>query len=444
MSMPYNSTRWTQPINRAPESRRIKTGAHDLLSALFSKVSALQLGRKHRPDYTMVILILALALTGLVVLFSIAPAITSGSDGGQAAFMWRQGLFLGIGLLAFGIASKIPLDFWRRWSGRLFVIALVLCFLVPVLGAIHVPIVTCSLGACRWYNLGVGSFQPAEFLKLGVVLFVSGFLAVKVQKGEINHWRKTLLPLGIVMLAALFVIVIMQKDMGTGVALMAIVLVQLIVAGLNVRNMMMILAVVGALGVVSIIVAPHRLARVATFFGGGTAETDYHINQAMIALGSGGWTGRGLGQSVQAFGWLPEAVNDSIFAILGETLGFVGLLVIIGMFALLLKRIIDKVDYTENVYLRLIVAGVFGWLGAHVALNIGAMTHIIPLTGITLPLVSFGGTSMLFIMLALGVVFAISRYTLHSKVKSGEGGVNENSVGGRRQWRSHYADRGDR
>ena len=170
----------------------------------------------------------------------------------------------------------------------------------------------------------------------------------------------------------------------------------------------------------SIIVAPHRIARIATFFGTGTATQDYHINQALIALGSGGVGGRGLGQSVQAFGWLPEAVNDSIFAIFGEMFGFIGVIILIAAFAALLKRVLDKIDYTENLYLRLIVAGVFGWIAAHVLLNIGAMTHLIPLTGITLPLVSLGGTSMLFIMIALGVVFAISRYTVHRKIRNEE------------------------
>lgn len=435
---------WARPTRSAANGRRAKLAAQEIGSTLFDTAGELKLGRKHRPDYVMIVLILALALTGLVVLFSIAPAITNGSDGAAAAFMWKQGLFLAIGLAAFFVASQIPLDFWRKWGGKLFLLALILCFLLPIFGMLHLPVTICTLGACRWYNLaGVGSFQPAEFLKLGVVLFVSGFLAVRAARGELDSWRKTLLPLGIVIVAALFVIVIMQKDLGTGVALLAIVLVQLVVAGVSWRKLAAILAAFAALGVASIAVAPHRLERIATFLGNGNAETDYHINQAMIALGSGGLTGRGLGQSVQAFGWLPEAVNDSIFAILGETLGFVGLLAILLVFAFLLKRIIDKVDYTENAYLRLILAGVFGWLAAHVVLNVGAMTHIVPLTGITLPLVSFGGTSMVFIMVSLGIVFAISRYTLHRKVKmAGKDARNENSMRGRRQWRPHYADRG--
>ncbi|MDR0957565.1 MAG: FtsW/RodA/SpoVE family cell cycle protein, partial [Candidatus Nomurabacteria bacterium] len=243
---------------------------------------------------------------------------------------------------------------------------------------------------------------------------------------------------------SLFVIVIMQKDLGTGVALIAIVLSQLVIAGVSGRKLFAIVAVIVALGVMSILVAPHRLARMATFLGDGSEAGNYHIEQAAIALGSGGFFGRGLGQSIQAFGWLPMAIHDSIFAIIGEMFGFFGVIILILLIAFLLKRIIDKVDFLENAYLRLIVAGVFGWLAAHVVLNIGAMTHIIPLTGITLPLVSFGGTSMLFIMSGLGLVFGVSRYTVHRKIKEQEGGDHENPLRGRRVGRSYYANRSGR
>jgi cell division protein FtsW len=442
------STSWVSK-NRpgSANQRRAKQTGRQIGEALFARAGQLKLGRKHRPDYLMVVLIMILALTGLVVLFSIAPAITSGNDTSQAAFMWRQGLFLAIGLTAFFIASRIPLDFWRKAGGWLFIAALILCLLVPIFGMLKLPFVTYTLGAYRWFTLAdVASFQPAEFLKFGLVLFTAGFLAVRSARGQLNSPR-TLLPLALMVFVALFIIVILQKDLGTGLALVAIVLTQLFIAGVRLRTIGLAVTIVAAAGLAAIVIAPHRLERIATFFGQGNVETDYHINQAMIALGSGGLTGRGLGQSVQAFGWLPEVGNDSIFAILGETLGFIGLVLVILMFGLLLKRIIGKVDYTDNAFLRLILAGVFGWLAAHVILNIGAMTHIVPLTGITLPLVSFGGTSMLFVMAALGLVFAISRYTLHRKVKlDGKEDDQNDKDSLRRRWqrRSHYANRSGR
>ena len=428
------------------ERRKPKNSiATEIRNALFGTVEDLKLGRKHRPDYFMVILIFVLSLIGLITLFSITPALTSGDDSSTTQFMVKQVAFLLIGITAFVIISKIPLDFWRKYGNKIFLVALIICFILPIMGWLSIPPAYCTLGACRWFKLGsLGTFQPAELLKFGIVLFTAGFLAVKVAVNEVNSFRKTFLPLGLVVLSALFVIVFMQKDLGTGVSLLAIVLVQMVVAGVSGKVFLAVIASVAGLGVLAIATAPHRLARIATFFGQGDATTDYHINQAMIALGSGGLTGRGLGQSVQAYGWLPEAIHDSIFAVIGESLGYIGTFVVIICFAILLQRIVRQIDYLENTYLRLIIAGVFGWIAAHVILNIGAMTHMIPLTGITLPLVSLGGTSMLFIMSSLGLVFSISRYTLHRKINQEGDSGNENPLSRRRVGRSRHASSSSR
>jgi cell division protein FtsW len=326
--------------------------------------------------------------------------------------MWKQGALVAAAFVAFFVASNISLDLWRRVAGWLFVVALGICLLMPLAGMLHIPPVLCTNGACRWFSLGpIGTFQPAELLKFSIVIFVSSFLAVRAARGEINSMRKTLLPLGIAILVALFTIVILQKDLGTGLSLIAIVLAQLIISGLHARQIVFATTVIALLGVMSILMFPHRLSRIATFLGSGSSEQNYQFEQAMLAIGSGGPTGRGLGQSVQAFGWLPEQTTDAIFAILGETLGFVGLVVILAAFFTLLYRIIKKVDFLDNMFLRLIVGGVFGWIAAQMILNIGSMIGITPLTGVPLPLVSVGGTSLLFVMFALGVVFAISRFT---------------------------------
>ena len=145
---------------------------------------------------------------------------------------------------------------------------------------------------------------------------------------------------------------------------------------------------------------------------------------------------------------MPEAVNDSIFAIIGETLGFIGTSVLVIIFAWLIARMFKKTNYLDNMYLRLVVVGVVGWFTAHVLLNIMAMTHIIPLTGITLPLVSSGGTSQVFVMISLGLVFGISRYTSHRRISASDvsenkmGGADEDSVRGRWQRWTHNSNRG--
>jgi cell division protein FtsW len=158
----------------------------------------------------------------------------------------------------------------------------------------------------------------------------------------------------------------------------------------------------------------------------------YHIDQALIAVGSGGLTGKGLGQSIQAFGYLPEAANDSIFAILAEIFGFLGTIAVLAIFAALLYRLVYIVDRSANIYYRMLVAGVFGWVFSHTVVNIGAMLGIFPLTGITLPFVSFGGTSLLFMLAALGLTLQISRYTGHQTLPGDNlGGSNEDRRRGR-------------
>ena len=218
-----------------------------------------------------------------------------------------------------------------------------------------------------------------------------------------------------------FIVIVIQKDMGTGIAMLAIVASMMMVAGVNRTIGWKLIGLLVALGVALIITAPHRIERVMTFMQGDNISTEaasgdgYHVLHAKIAIGSGGLFGVGIGNSVQATGYLPEVINDSVFAILGETFGFVGLAVLIVLFSALLLRLLRITDRLEDPWLQLLVAGVFGWLTAHIVLNIASMLGVFPLTGITLPLLSFGGTSMIFITAAIGIAFQASRYTLHSR-----------------------------
>jgi len=385
--------------------------------------------RRHRPDYQLILFMGILVLVGLVVLYAISPARTelinaSGGNSLDAAhFMQKQLLYLGIGLAAFASAAVIPTSWWQRHTGAILMSGFGACLLLAFLGLfLDGGIIIEAGGATRWFNFGIGSFQPAEFLKFGLLLFIGGFLARRKQQGTLDSLSETLLPLAFVIgLAALFVIVF-QKDMGTGITMLGMVTTMLIVAGLRVRLLGLALAALFGVGLLLIATSPHRIARVMTFLNPAASgeASSYHITQAAIALGSGGLTGKGLGQSVQAFGYLPEAVNDSIFAILGETFGFIGVVVIIVIFFALLARIVKVMDHVVDPSLRLIVAGVFGLIATHVLVNIGAMTGVFPLTGVTLPFLSFGGTSLLFTMLGLGLVFQISRYTTHSDIRNTE------------------------
>jgi cell division protein FtsW len=207
-------------------------------------------------------------------------------------------------------------------------------------------------------------------------------------------------------------IAVLQKDLGTMVAMVGIFLSMLFVSGIKLGLFSRYVGAIAAAAVAGTVLFPHRVSRLLTFFDPArdVDGASYHINQALIAVGSGGWFGRGLGKSVQVFGYLPEAVNDSIFAIVAEQFGFIGSILVLFLYGALAVRLLRIVERAPNDYMKLIVAGIFGWLMSHVLINIGAMLGVIPLTGITLPFLSLGGTSLVFISAAFGLAFNISRY----------------------------------
>lgn len=382
--------------------------------------------RKHRPDHQIIMYMGILMMLGLVVIYAIGPQRANvlnnayGADYSDSYFFVKQAVSLLLALGSFALMATIPVTFFQKHAKNIMLIGFAACAILFLFGnVVHVEqIVQCSLGACRWFSVGpFGTIQPAEFLKFGILLFVAGFLGMRAKQGLINDVHRTLIPVGVIALIAIGFVIGLQKDMGTGIALIAILASMFVIGGLDKKYGAILAIAVVIIGIGLIVIAPHRVDRIATFFAGDSATTDdpndYHIVHAKIAIGSGGVNGVGIGNSVQATGYLPEAINDSVFAIMGETFGFVGLVTILALFTALLMRLLKVVDHLTDMRMKLIVAGVFGWLGAHVILNVAAMIGVFPLTGITLPLLSFGGTSMIFIAGALGLAFQLSRYTEH-------------------------------
>lgn len=396
--------------------------ADNIKQAIFQKSQPIELGRRHRPKYSLFAFVAVISLVGMLVIFSIAPGQTwRAEDMSEAYFIGRQFLYLVVGLAAFFIASRIPLGVWNKIAGVLLLVAFALCLMLAVSAALKLGIAVDANGAYRWISLGpLGTFQPAESMKFAMTIFSASLLATAVRCGTINSISKTLLPLGVIVILALVFIVIFQSDLSSGVVLIAIVLSQLILSGMRWRNVALSLAPLAVGAVMAIAVAPYRLGRITTFLDSANIDEWDQISLSLMSLGSGGLLGKGLGQSVGAFGWVPEALNDAIFPIIGETFGYVGVLAILIVFCALVTRIIGLVSYLPNMFLRLIVAGAFGWIFSQVVINIGAMTGVLPVTGITLPFLSFGGSSMVFLMLIVGVVFAISRYTSHRKTTLNE------------------------
>lgn len=394
--------------------------------------------RKHRPDMPLILFVGTLVLLGLVIIYAISPALIArinDTDLSQNHFLFRQFVYILIGVAAFSAAAVVPISWWRKHSTWLLLVGIILCLLPFILQSTDLAL--CVNGACRWLDLGIISFQPVEVLKFTLLLFLASFITSRIEQGKLHDARQMYAPFGILLFIVSAIVIGLQKDLGTGLTVFAIALTMLFVAGVKLRIFLTVLSGVLLLGGIFIAVAPHRIERILTYVNHDSSTSEglgYHVNQALIAIGSGGLAGKGLGQSVQAFGYLPEAANDSIFAILAEKFGFLGTLAVFGIFAALFWRLLKIIDSTLPLFPRLIVAGTFGWIFSHSIINIGAMLGIFPVTGITLPFVSFGGTSLLCILAALGLVTQISRYTTHSP-RSTEGGDDGNFSSRRRLWR---------
>lgn len=378
--------------------------------------------RRHKSDLIILFATLGLMALGLIVIYAIGPMRanvlnnTYGTDYDPNYFFLGQLRSVIISLAAFFLSFKIiPYKYIKKYAKPIMILALVLSGLLWILALSGSSLAKCELGECRWFNLGFMSFQPAEFLKLALVIYLADFLARKKEEGIVGQFREFWLPLILIAGASLFLVVIAQGDLGTGVAIMAIIFGTLLVAGVPAKQYLIMLAIVLVTAVGAVATSSHRMERINawidTIQGAEVTDSTYHIENAMLAIGTGGFFGVGIGNSVQATGYLPESINDSVFAIMGETFGFVGLFLIIAVFGALLMRMLKVANHTTPPDQRILVIGVFSWTLAQFAVNIMAMTGLVPVTGITLPLLSYGGTSMLFIAFALGLVLQISCYT---------------------------------
>ena len=373
--------------------------------------------RKHKSDRIIGVLTVILLGVGLIVIYAIGPMranvmnATYGTDYSENYFFFRQLLNVVLAMAVFIAAFKLPYAWVRKWGKVVLILGLLACAALMVLSGAGSSMASCELWACRWIKVGGGiSFQPAEIVKFGLVLYLAELMAERKKQGKLTSWSDFWLPFVIVCGLSLGFVVVVQKDLGTGVSMMAIIVAMLFMSGVPMRYFGMALGVIGVCGVLAIVSSPHRIERLLTFNDADSSDS-YHIENAMIAIGTGGFFGVGIGNSVQATGYLPESINDSVFAVMGETFGFVGLVAVVVCFAVLLLRLLRTANYLHDDEESLVVIGVFAWATAHVVVNIASMTGLLPLTGITLPLLSYGGTSMLFMAAALGLALQLSCYT---------------------------------
>jgi cell division protein FtsW len=393
--------------------------------------------RRHRPDYWLLLISALLLAIGLIVVYSISPGLAVEKHVSESYFINRQLMWVGVALVAFLVTAHLPLSTWMKLQKPLLIAAVGATLMVRLFGE-EVN------GAYRWIQVGGMSFQPVELIKFALLIWLAGFLAARIREGTLGDMKQTLRPLLLVLAAIGVVVAGVQSDLGSTGVMIAMMAAMAFVAGLPMKRILAIGGIVLVLLFAAVASTSYRRERLATFLNPtqDCLSTGYQACQALIAVGSGGMFGLGLGQSVQAFGYLPEAENDSIFAIYAEKFGFVGVAVLLGLFIAFFARIKRIMERAPDDFSRLVATGIFAWLAAQTLINVGAMVGLLPLKGITLPFISYGGTSVMFVMAAVGLLFQISRYTSYSVPRSsnvnGSTGYADTYSGDRRRVRGAY------
>lgn len=396
--------------------------------------------RRHKPDYMLLIIAILLLIIGLIVVYSISPGLAAQKNVSENFYIDKQIVAVLLGLIAFGIVSKTPLNWWKNLQKPLLIAAVsatVIALLLPV---------SAEYPAHRWVRIGGLSLQSVEVIKLALVVGLSSFLANRIRDKSIGDSNKTLKPLLIMLFVVGVVVAILQADLGSAGVLVIMAGTMAFVAGLPLKRVALFGAIILIGATMAIATSEYRRERVVTFINpeADCQNAGYQACQALIAVGSGGLLGKGISHGAQAYGYLPEAANDSIFAIMAEKFGFVGVVSLLALFIGLFSRLVKIFERAPDDQSRLIVAGVLAWLSTQAFINIGAMIGLLPLKGITLPFISSGGTSIIFMLSALGLVFNISRYTTFGIKESSEGSRYENTANGWRDRRSYNANSGRR
>ncbi|WP_059052181.1 stage V sporulation protein E [Paenibacillus senegalimassiliensis] len=356
------------------------------------------------PDFWMMVSILGLLAIGIVMVYSAGSVLAFHDYGDSFYFVKRQLLFAVLGLAAMFFMMNFDYRLLRKYAK----IGLLLCFVLLI--AVLIPGIGVVRGGARSW-LGISSFgiQPSEFMKLGMILFLSYWLSKEDYR--ITHFTRGLLPpLGVIGLA--FGLIMLQPDLGTGTVMLGAALLIVFTAGARIRHLAG-LAAIGALGFAGLILAaPYRLQRITAFLDpwSDPLGAGYQIIQSLYAIGPGGLAGLGLGMSRQKYSYVPEPQTDFIFSILTEELGFIGGLLVLLLFLILVWRGMRVAMTLDDAFGSLLAVGIVGMVAVQVVINIGVVIGMMPVTGITLPLISYGGSSLTLMLTALGILLNLSRY----------------------------------
>lgn len=361
-------------------------------------------GAARPPNYLLLVATVAvLNVVGGVMVLS-ASSVSSLTDYGSAwYFFQRQVLWIAVAAAAFMVTARIDYHAWRRLVRPLLVVSIVLLVAVLVPG-IGVEVA----GSRRWLGTGVLRFQPTEIAKLALLVYAADVLARRAR--DLHDWRRVLRPV-LIVLAVVCALVLREPDLDSAIVLALIASTVLVVGGVRLRHLAIFGGVAAAAGTFLALAEPYRRARVLAFLNPSSdaSNSTYQISQSLIAIGSGGWTGVGLGAGRAKWLFLPNAHTDFIFAIVGEELGLLGCLLVVGLFVSFAVVGTRTALRAPDRFGMLLAAGVTAWVVGQAAINIGAVIGLLPVSGIPLPFISFGGSALVFTMVAAGILGNVAR-----------------------------------
>jgi len=379
----------------------------------FKKVLGLSKMKTHSLDYPLLIVSAILIVLGILILSSVSAVFSQEKFGTPTYFLFHQIMYgMAPGLILGFLAFKISLPTLKKWAFPLFLLNLI------ILGFVFIPYIGVTFGgAARWINLGPLSFQPAEFLKITFLLYLAALIS-KNSSEFLSSQRKSrkfnlMLIVFLILLATLSLFLAFQPNIGTLAIIFLMAVLVYFSSGTPLWQSILVISI-GAGGLFTLIkIAPYRFARFSVFLN---PETDplgigYQIKQALIAVGSGGILGLGLGLSRQKFGFLPQSIGDSIFAIFAEEGGFIGAIILISLFLIFLWRGFRISKKSQEKFTQLTALGISLWIGIQAFVNMASMIGILPLTGIPLPFISYGGSHVITELIGVGILLNISKST---------------------------------
>lgn len=358
-------------------------------------------------DYNLLLLLIFLICFGLVMLYSASSYSASINFSNSAYYVKKQIIFYGIGTVVMIVMASIPYTFWKRWATIIYAVAIALCVVILIPG-----VGRSSHGQSRWIQVGPIGFQPSEAAKIAVIIFLA--MMFERTYSKMGDFR-TLIKLFLLVLPVVGPIA--WNNLSTAVIIMGIAFCMAFVASPKYSHFAVVLLAGVAFILLFIFGASYRGDRVNAWLHPETAGDDgFQTLQGLYAIGSGGLFGKGLGESMQKF-IVPEAQNDMIFSIICEELGLFGGVCIIVLYGLFLWRMLVICNNANDLFGALLVTGVMSHIAIQVILNIAVVTNTIPNTGVTLPFFSYGGSSVMFLMLEMGLVISVSRGIVLDEIK---------------------------